>query len=278
MPDWTELVSRGFVHLPGFLSPPQVQALCRDFESGPPAQDHAFGFKPVARRQLRALLPTLQAILEQVAAATDLRVDVFPPFSRSHYITTRLAQRTSHWHQDFDLDYRLTGDHRQSLNFWIPLVKPRKDLSNLSLIPWDRLRQGETSSPWEGRGGTRWVTEGDATQVLARPEGQILSQPAPPLATLDFRLETLQETPWTEVGDLLLLRGDLIHRTQDSQTERLAVSLRASSTQKWLSRQRVLALEGEEQLQNLILKCLDHSNQEQVTVGQYLSWAQGESP
>jgi len=46
------------------------------------------------------------------------------------------------------------------------------------------------------------------------------------LGTFDFDLSEIEETPHLRPGDLLPLRGDLIHRTQDSSTRRIAASIR----------------------------------------------------
>ena len=41
-------------------------------------------------------------------------------------------------------------------------------------------------------------------------------------------LETLAVTPQLEAGDLLLMRGDIFHRTEDHDTDRVALSIRAT--------------------------------------------------
>jgi len=56
-------------------------------------------------------------------------------------------------------------------------------------------------------------------------------------------LDHLADTPMLAAGDLLLLRGDIIHRTQDADTARVALSYRVTSRSVVVS-QRRLALGG----------------------------------
>ena len=47
--------------------------------------------------------------------------------------------------------------------------------------------------------------------------------------------------PSSAAGDCLLLRGDVIHRTQDAETERVAMSFRAATTHATVNRARLAA-------------------------------------
>jgi hypothetical protein len=46
------------------------------------------------------------------------------------------------------------------------------------------------------------------------------------LYVLDFDIKELAVTPELEVGDLLLMSGDVIHQTQDTETYRISASVR----------------------------------------------------
>jgi hypothetical protein len=54
-------------------------------------------------------------------------------------------------------------------------------------------------------------------------------------------VEAMAVTPTLAVGDLLLLRGDTVHRTQDADTERVAVSFRITCSSAVLERRRLVA-------------------------------------
>lgn len=245
--NWSDLIGRGYVVVRDFLSASQTETLVRDFSSGPAAQSYEMGFKPVGRRALQGLLPHLQAVLEQIRAATELEVDTIAPLTRSHYISTEIDQSrpTSTLHQDFDLFYALSREHFHYLNFWLPIIKPHPEQTNLSLISFERLgrQHPDLAEQARGGGGTRWP-----------------------------QLEELTETPHCKPGDLVLLRGDVIHKTQDRNTHRVAASIRACSSRSWLS---LPAQPPEDPLVDCLRLCLEHYRQDRVTVNQFLQYSRG---
>jgi hypothetical protein len=279
MPAWEELETKGFVVVPGFLGQELIEVLLRDFETGAAPETFPFGFKPVGRRALAAVTPHLDPVLAQIRAGTSLVIDTVNFLTLSHYVTTRLAKRTSFLHQDFDLDYRLSGDHVNYLNFWIPLRKPDPQRSNLSLVPFDVLRERspEGFERVRGGGGLRWVPNHGRTSVHGSHGAVLEGGESPPLFWLDFDAEELAVTPFTQVGDLVLMRGDLPHRTQDQETERVAVSIRATSTAKLLSVPREAADQGDPAapLLSMLSDCCAHMGRDQVTVGEFVNFAQG---
>lgn len=245
--NWSHLITRGYVMVPGFLSAREREILVQDFSLGPPADRYEMGFKPVGRRALQALQPHLLEVLEEIRARTELEVDTIAPLTRSHYISTELdqSQPTSTLHQDFDLFFALSGEHFHYLNFWLPLIKPYPEQTNLSLVDFARLQaeQPDTAAQALGGGGYRWP-----------------------------QLEGLTETPHCQPGDLLLLRGDVIHKTQDRHTARVAASIRACSSRSWLS---LPAQAPPDPLVDCLRLCLQHYQQERVTVGQFLAFSRG---
>lgn len=271
-PAWQDLDTRGYVVVPGFLSPELVQTLLEDFQRGAQPETFPFGFKPVGRRALAAVMPRLENALEEIRQSTSQTTDVINFLTLSHYVVTRLAQRTSNIHQDFDLDYRLSGDHLNYLNFWIPVRKPEPERSNLCLLPFDRLqeRSPEAFRQVRGGGGLRWQPAGGRTAVYGPDESK-------PRFWLDFDAEDLMVTPHTEAGDLILMRGDLPHRTQDQQTDRLAASIRATASSKRLSRDKAVCSHDDPaaSIIGMLQRCLQELNREEVSVGEFVDFAQG---
>src|SRR6185295_1132801 len=49
------------------------------------------------------------------------------------------------WHQDHESFFTIQN-HYDYLNFYIPIVKPRKDKSNLSIVPFDVLERASARS------------------------------------------------------------------------------------------------------------------------------------
>lgn len=275
---WEELESRGFVVARGFLQPSQVEALSKDFQEGARPESYPFGFKPIGRRAMAAISETIDAALKEIRARTTLLTDSVNFLTLSHYVAAWLAQRPYILHQDFDLDFRLTGDHRNYLNFWMPVIKPDPDRTNVAVLPLDTLREHspEAFDKVLGGGGQRWVPEGGRTAVYG-DQGLILDQPVEPLFWLDLDLEDLVEIPFVEVGDLLLMRGDVIHRTQDLETPRVAASVRATATSKVLMKQRAAFAQGDaaEPVLKILARCFERKGSDRVTIGEFLDFAQG---
>lgn len=174
------------------------------------------------------------------------------------------------------MDFRLTGDHHHMLNFWIPIVKTEVSKSNLSLVPFDRLRE-RSEAAYEvmfGGGGCRFIPESGRTAVFAN-DGQIFEAdtPAEPTLWLDFDVEELVVTPQLAAGDCLLLRGDLPHRTQDADSERVAASVRVTYSGKTVDRTKVgTPQEGDPAapLLSRLLACFERLGEEQICLGQFL--------
>lgn len=119
------------------------------------------------------------------------------------------------WHVDHESFY-LYGQHRNYLNIWIPVEKERACDANLCVVPFDRLAAADPDlcRLVEGRGaikvdGRRFAF--DATG-MTRDCG--------------FDLDSIAEAPELRSGDLLVLRGDVLHRTQNQRAARTALSIR----------------------------------------------------
>lgn len=275
---WEELESRGFIVVRGFLQRPQVEALISDFQHGARPESYPFGFKPIGRQAMAAVGKTIDAALKRIRARTNLMTDSVNFLTLSHYVAAWLAQRPYILHQDFDLDFRLTGDHRNYLNFWMPVIKPDPGRTNVAVLPLDTLqrRSPEAFGKVLGGGGQRWVPEGGRTAAYG-DRGLILDEPVEPLFWLDLDLEELVEIPSVEVGDLLLMRGDVIHRTQDLDTPRVAASIRATATSKVLTKQRAAFVSGDvaEPVLKMLARCFERHASDKVTIGEFLDFAQG---
>jgi hypothetical protein len=138
------------------------------------------------------------------------------------------------WHQDHE-SYFLLQDHSHYFNLYIPIVKPVPDKSNLTLIPNDKLKERvpEIYEQLAGRGATRIVKDQGQDVILDDDGGGIL-------ARLDFDIIDIEETPQLQAGDLLLIKGDVLHKTQDASTQRVAVSFRLLNSQSLVQRQKLI--------------------------------------
>jgi hypothetical protein len=284
-PRWKDLHDKGFAVIQRFLDRPAIEALLAGFDKGRPPQDYPFGFKLIGRAPLKAAWSRIEPALAEIRTQTSIKADVINFLTLSHYITTRFAERSSLLHQDFDLDYKLTRDHLNYLNFWIPLRKPDAAKSNVTLVPFDALRAKcpADEARLVGAGGHRFVPRNGKTAIYGK-YGSILSDDgsAEPSGVLDFDLEEIAITPALEEGDLLLMRGDVIHRTQDVDTDRVAASVRVTYSGKKIFRELSGVDDDEAEssksaanIRAMLRQCFDGLGRSDVTVAEFISFSRG---
>lgn len=246
-----ELESKGYLVVPAFLTPPEIDVFRADYEasdraarageasrhaadSAKDAIDVPYKVRHVTAAARQTIDGKLAAAAREVKRATAIRVNVHAegPFG-SIYVTTD-GDLGLGWHQD-SVSYYAYQDHYDYLNFYIPIVKPVRARSNLSVIPFDALsaRSPELCRAIRGKGATRFVVKRGATIVHDHARGGRHG-------VLPYALDELAVTPELAAGDLLLVRGDVIHRTQDTDTHRVAVSLRMMNARTRIRRDELV--------------------------------------
>jgi hypothetical protein len=223
-----DLETRGFAVFPSFLSEEELHVCREDYASQPVGGNRNYNLSPVGGAAQESMQERVREVLNAVSENTNLRVDL--PLGGSYFATGRGIKFG--WHQDHESFFAIQN-HYDYLNFYIPIQKPRRDRSNLSIIPFDVL---EEKSPRTFRklvrgGAASFVRMGDKTLVILDETGSWHVMPGD--------LDRLAHTPELDPGDLLLLRGDIIHRTQDTETERVSLSFRAASAETLVHRSRL---------------------------------------
>lgn len=140
------------------------------------------------------------------------------------------------WHLDH-FSYYLYGDHRNWLICYMPVVKPSADLTNLAIIPTDMLESYDPalSRRIRGRGAMRFrCVESDTAEWFEmRFPGQQI-EVGDWFAIDDFddstmgwkiniNLEQSKVVPRLAAHDLLIMRADVIHRTNDACDDRISI-------------------------------------------------------
>jgi len=174
------------------------------------------------------LLDRVKEVLALVNSNTNLRVNL--PIGAAYFATGRGVSFA--WHQDHESFYSIQN-HYDYLNFYVPIVKPRRDKSNLSIVPFDVLEKEspETFREAARSGAARYRRIGSCRLAFLDDTGSV--------HRLRADLDRIAHTPLLDAGDLLLMRGDMIHQTQDTETERVAVSVRATSAGTVVHRSRL---------------------------------------
>ena len=241
-----------------------------DHDHAPPPPADSYAVRQVSAPARAAVHNKLIDAASAVARASRVRVDhVASGVLGSIYFSTEGEIGTG-WHQD-SVSYFAYQNHRDYLNFYVPVVKPVRAKSNLSLVPLDRLeaRSPEMAAKLRGRAATRLVTKDGTTIVHDKNAGGILG-------TLPYDLDELAVTPELDRGDLLLVRGDVVHRTQDRDTHRIAVSFRMMNSQAIVRKAEVVGggigkalvmARGRGVFQQLI-DCFADAGRREMTIGE----------
>ncbi len=226
--DYGDLETRGFVIVRSFLSEEELRACGEDYASQPVGTNRNYSLSPVGGRAHEALQERVRDVLAAIRATTSLRVDL--PLGGSYFATGRGIRFG--WHQDHESFFAIQN-HYDYLNFYVPIQKPRRDRSNLCIVPFDVLEKEcpRTYRTLVRGGAANFVQVGKRTLVFLDDTGRLHLMPSD--------LDRLAHTPELDPGDLLLLRGDMIHRTQDTETERVSLSFRAASSATLVERSRL---------------------------------------
>jgi hypothetical protein len=199
------------------------------------------------RQRIQAVIPSLVSSLE-----LDIATDRFSycAIRVQNAVSTPLLRRPFNFHQDpkvapggvlnWHLDhysYYLNRDHTNWLICYVPIFKPSRHLSNLAIVPTDVIKQHDPHlhQQIEGRGAMRFrCAEPDTLEwfKLRFPDQSIKVgdwfaiddyDDASPGFKLNIDLEAHKVVPELEVGDLLIMRADVIHRTNDAGSDRISV-------------------------------------------------------
>lgn len=211
-----DLMTRGFSVIPGFLGEANLAGFVEDYTQGEDLENKMYTLGFAKPAHVEAIKPRIRALLDELREHCEIDVNFIGGgafFAIENGIDFG-------WHQDHE-SYFLNQTHRNYLNFYIPVVKPVPEKSNLSIIPID-LFTARSPDVWKnlewGGAATATLKEG-VTEISDDCRGGLHG-------ILDYDLEEIAETPTLSVGDALVLRGDMFHRTQDTETNRVALSIR----------------------------------------------------
>ena len=166
----------------------------------------------------------IQSILKQVHEETGIKVDIL--IKKPSFFDNSVFEID--WHQDHE-PYWLTQDSYNSLNFWIPIVKENSKTSGLVLVPHSSLPD-DVKKITRGTGAKTFVREGNKTIITDNSSGEVYET--------DFDLDSHSVTPEISAGDLILMRVDVIHKSQMPTEHRIAMSVRCYYSQSKLYRDK----------------------------------------
>lgn len=225
-----DLESKGFLVIPSFFSKEEIKLFKDDYDSGNSSCNKNYSIKSLSGEVIWKTREKLKEIISNVNNEVNINADLIVG---GVYFSTANNQKFD-WHQDHESYYQFQN-HYDYLNFYIPIVKPNRDKSNLSVIPFDLLKS-KSPNIYEkvlGKGAVRYKIRGNKTIILNQNEGG-------KHGVLPYDINDIAFTPMLDSGDLLIMRGDLIHKTQDADSKRLAVSIRVANREHTISKAKMV--------------------------------------
>ena len=269
---WEDIRSKGFLHVKGFIPESELSILRRDWSERAivGGENGNYPIIDISQTVVWRFYRKMKFVCAAVRAASGINADA--DAGGSSYFSTGKGIDFC-WHQDPE-SYFIYQQHFDYLNFYIPVLKPNPNLTNLCVVPFDRLEacMPDLLHKIVGSGAKRFFPQGDETIVYDDDDGSQFILPV--------NFEKLMVVPELSPGDLLLLRGDIIHRTQDTLTERVAASFRWTSSSAVISKAKFEGgcakkkdmMQKNWPLYESLLACLHELKQEQITAGQFHSY------
>lgn len=220
----SDINTLGYTVIPNFISRGDVERLILCYNRSITGLGENKNYRVVSSVEYHCLEERIHPILRSIREATDLTVDMC--YRGSMYFKS--GDIDFKWHQDHET-YYLTQQARNSINFWIPLIKPQSRMTGVSVVPYTRLKS-YSEYFWDRGAQNITVIDGGTISVEDCESGAT--------SILNCDIESLAESPEIAVGDALVMRGDVLHRTQDTLTTRLAMSIRCFCSDDLIDRDR----------------------------------------
>lgn len=268
---WRDIKEKGYLHIRKFLTDAELLLLQNDWlERSKAIKGSTNGNYPVVdvpQGIVWRFHRKIKAVTDAVYSETGIKADA-DAGGCVYYSTARGVNFP--WHQDHE-PYFVYQQSIDYLNFYIPILKPEAKLTNICLISMDEL-QAQIPERF-----AEYVDSGAKRFDLGEKETSVYDDDNGTKYTLPVNFEDIKVTPELEPGDLLLFRGDVLHRTQDADTERVAVSFRRTSSTAVISKaklQAAFAIKKEMMQKNwgvygALFECFDDLKQDEITARQF---------
>jgi len=221
--------SSGYVVIKNFLDQHEIHMLLDDynsFKSDISAQNYfaVFCSKPALNKIKSKIENVSKTITDQTSLTVDI-VSVLNFYGDTSSIHTP-------WHQDHE-PWAVYQNNQNHLNFHLVLQKETPNQSGLGLIPLDVISQYTSELEHSvSKGAMSFQSHDDYTDVWDDELGIHFK--------IQVGLDSIGVYPELLPGDLLLFRGDVIHRTQDNNTKRISLAVRAFNSDTVILKSRLI--------------------------------------
>lgn len=210
----TDINTKGYCLIKNFLNPEEAETFYQQFNN---IDKEQYKFNEIykivkSRHNIQSVKDKLQTLLDCVNQQTDSSVNIVD--SSIEFASSKLLNFS--WHQEHEA-YHSLQSFKDFFRLWVPVYKIESQKTGMIMIPNDKFEE-VLPDLWRNRlyhkGATRFFSEGNKTRFIDDiTDEEIL---------LDIDLHAIGEIPETNVGDLIIFRGDVIHMTQDNNTPRVS--------------------------------------------------------
>jgi len=232
MTDFRDLEAKGFVVIKKFLPDSLIELIREDYQR---RYQQSSDYKNKNYHMLASadwsFRPWIDPIIDVISKTTDLKINCIIPGTA--YFNNQLMDFK--WHQDHECFYSWQ-DMYNAINCWIPIIKEDSQRSGIDIVPHDMLFEKYPdffTDHIAGQGAKKFICDiSGFTDMRDDYHGNVQRLP--------FNLNDLSITPEVSVGDMLIIRQDVIHRTQDTIDNRVAISIRCRNDKGILTRSHFL--------------------------------------
>lgn len=231
LPNFKSLDEDGFIILKNFIDSSELKLLKQDYEynksisTGAPNKNYY-----IINANTHPLVNKIKNILSDIAKNISITLDTVN--TSGVYFDNRLV--TLDWHQDHEVFFKWQNAIN-SLNFWIPIFKPNIKEDGIMLIPHSALREKfpeETKKYIVGNGAQRFYSSENKTTIINDVTDEQI--------TIDGNIFELKIVPEIEEGDILIMRGDCIHKTDKNINGRVSISIRCLNSKDIVDKNKFL--------------------------------------
>ena len=214
--NFANLLDQSYCVVKNFLNSDDLAQLSQDFDLIKTTDflNPNFNILPVGKKvKIDNILSKIEVLSKDIQDSVNITTNFTSTpiyFSIEHGVNFE-------YHQDHE-SWFLYGDHTNYLNIWIPVIKPSVELTNVVVIDLIRLTNDHPELEFLKNYGATRFKAGSTSRIFDDNTGTEIE--------LNFNLNDYSECPQLEQGDALVMRGYCIHKTQDTSTNRVAISAR----------------------------------------------------